>query len=142
MRQNKEIFDKYADKLLSAMKREGLMNIDVAAIFHVPPSYMTYMRKSPEKVPVRFMEMIRTWSISGKPLRGYQPKDEPDLEAAEMNQQEANETRDTEEFAGDVQMSVTPVDSYVYLFILRSKVNRTMFSGFCICRRIHSASTS
>ncbi len=97
MKQNEQTFEKYADKLLSAMKREALMNIDVAAIFHVPPSYMTNMRKRPEKVPERFMEMIRTWAISGRPLRGYQPEDMPDLEAAEMNQQEANEARDTAE---------------------------------------------
>jgi len=97
MRQNKEIFDKYADKLLSAMKREGLMNKEVAEIFHVFPSYMSNMTKHPEKVPERFMEMIRTWAISDKPLRGYQPEDVPDLEAAEMNQQEANEARDTAE---------------------------------------------
>lgn len=69
----KELFEKYADKLLSAMKREGLMNKEVAGIFHVPPSYMTNMSKRPEKVPVRFIEMIREWAISGKPLKDYQP---------------------------------------------------------------------
>lgn len=69
----KELFEKYADKLLSAMKREGLMNKEVAEIFHVFPSYMTNMSKRPEKVPVRFMEMIREWAISGKPLKDYQP---------------------------------------------------------------------
>lgn len=140
MKQNKEIFEKYADKLLSAMKREALMNKEVAEIFGVPASYMTDMRKHPEKVAVPFMEKIRTWAISDKPLRGYKPPEAPDLEAADLNQQEADRERaemkfrsklavkgllkahgkevaeavaesvNTEE--GDIQMSVTPVDSY------------------------------
>ena len=93
MKQNKEIFEKYADKLLSAMKREALMNKEVAEIFGVPASYMTDMRKHPEKVAMPFMEKIRTWAISDKPLRGYKQPDGPDLEAAEINQQEADRER-------------------------------------------------
>ena len=89
----KELFEKYADKLLSAMKREGLMNKEVAEIFGVPASYMTDMRKHPEKVAVPFMEKIRTWAISDKPLRGYKPPEAPDLEAADLNQQEADRER-------------------------------------------------
>lgn len=93
MKQNKEIFEKYADKLLSAMKREGLMNKEVAEIFGVPAYYMTDTRKHPERIVMPFMERIRTWAISGKPLRGYKLPDGPDLEAAEINQQEADRER-------------------------------------------------
>ena len=71
MRQNKEIFDKYADKLQSAMKREGLMNKEVAEIFDVPTYYMSNMNKHPEKVPLSFMEKVRAWAILDIPLRGY-----------------------------------------------------------------------
>ena len=92
---NKEIFEKYADKLLSAMKREGLLNREVAEIFDVPPSYMTNMNKHPEKASEPFMEKVRTWAISEKPLRGYKLPAGPDIEAAEINQQEAD--RDTAE---------------------------------------------
>ena len=142
MKQNKEIFEKYADKLLTAMKAEKLMNKEVAEIFGVPAYYMTDTRKHPERIVMPFMEKIRTWAISGKPLRGYKLPEAPDLEAAEINQQEADRERaemkfrsklavkgllrdhdkevaeavaesvNTEEFAGDIQMSVTPVDSY------------------------------
>jgi len=142
MKQNKEIFEKYADKLLTAMKAEKLMNKEVAEIFGVPAYYMTDTRKHPERIVMPFMEKIRTWAISGKPLRGYKLPDGPDLEAAEINQQEADRERtemkfrsklavkgllkahgkevteavaesvNTEEFMGDVHMSITPVDSY------------------------------
>ena len=90
MKQNKEIFEKYADKLLTAMKAEKLMNKEVAGIFHVPPSYMTNMSKRPEKVPVRFMEMIREWAISGKPLKDYQP---PAVSEVQPVEQEATRDR-------------------------------------------------
>ena len=93
----KELFEKYADKLLSAMKREGLMNKEVAEIFNVPASYMTGMGRHPENVPGPFMEKIRTWAISDKPLRGYKPPEGPDVVSAEINQQEADEARNTAE---------------------------------------------
>ena len=93
----KELYEKYADKLLSAMKREGLMNKEVAAIFDVPASYMSGMGKHPEKVSGLFMEKIRTWSISGKPLREYKLPTSPDTEAAEINQQQADEAREKAE---------------------------------------------
>lgn len=92
---NKDIFEKYADKLLSAMKREGLLNKEVADIFDVPPSYMTNMGKHPEKISQPFMEKVRTWAISEKPLRGYKLPAGPDIEAADLNQQEVD--RDTAE---------------------------------------------
>lgn len=94
---NKELYEKYADKLLEAMKAEKLMNKEVAGIFHVPPSYMSDMRKHPEKVSGLFMEKIRTWSISGKPLREYKLPTSPDTEAAEINQQQADEAREKAE---------------------------------------------
>lgn len=93
----KELYEKYADKLLSAMKREGLMNKEVAAIFDVPASYMSGMGRHPENVPGLLMEKIRTWSISGKPLREYKLPTSPDTEVAEINQQQANEAREKAE---------------------------------------------
>lgn len=140
----KELYEKYADKLLAAMRIEKLMNKEVAEIFDVPASYLSNLPKHPEKLSQPFVEKIRTWSISGKPLREYKLPETPDTEAAAINQQEADEARNTaemkfrsrlavkgllkahgkdvaeavaesvntEEFAGDVQMSVTPVDSY------------------------------
>ena len=93
----KELFEKYADKLLSAMKREGLMNKEVAAIFDVPASYMSGMGRYPENVSGPLMERIRTWAISGKPLREYKLPTSPDTEAAEINQQQADEAREKAE---------------------------------------------
>ena len=87
----KELFEKYADKLLSAMKREGLMNKEVAAIFNVPASYMTGMGKHPENVPGPFMEKIRTWAISGKSLRDYKLPEDPDTDAAAITQQKLDD---------------------------------------------------
>ena len=88
----KELFEKYADKLLSAMKREGLMNKEVAAIFDVPASYMSGMGRHPEKVSGLLMEKIRTWAISGKPLREYKLPEAPDVDAAAITQQKLDET--------------------------------------------------
>jgi len=93
----KELYEKYADKLLEAMRREGLMNKEAAEIFAVPASYMSDMRKHPEKVSDPFMEKIRTWAISGKPLRDYKISMPPDTEAAAINQQQADEARDKAE---------------------------------------------
>ena len=111
MEKNTLTFDKYADRLLTAMKEEKLMNREVAEIFDVPASYMTDVNKRPEKISMPFMEKIRAWSISGKPLRGYRPPEAqptpngirviavhyPDTESAEINQQESNDARDTAE---------------------------------------------
>jgi hypothetical protein len=88
MRQNKEIFEKYADKLLSAMKREGLMNKDVAEIFAVPASYMSNLIKRPEKTPMPFMEKVRTWDLSGKLLRGYKPPESTEPEPVTKTQEQ------------------------------------------------------
>ena len=94
---NKELYEKYADKLLEAMKAEKLMNKEVAEIFDVPASYMSDMRKHPEKVSGLFMEKIRTWAISGKPLKDYRLPVAPDTEGAAINQQQADEARDKAE---------------------------------------------
>lgn len=90
---NKELYEKYADKLLSAMKREGLMNKEVAAIFNVPASYMSGMGKHPENVPGPFMEKIRTWSLSGKSLRDYKLPEDPDTDAAAITQQKLDDAQ-------------------------------------------------
>ena len=89
----KELFEKYADKLLSAMKREGLMNKEVAVIFNVPASYMTGMGRHPENVPAPFMEKIRTWAISGKSLRDYRLPEAPDTDAAAITQQKLDDAQ-------------------------------------------------
>ncbi|HRC82062.1 MAG TPA: hypothetical protein PLF27_11835 [Sedimentibacter sp.] len=88
---NKELYEKYADKLLEAMKAENLMNKEVAEIFDVPASYMSDMRKHPEKVTEPFMEKIRTWAISGKPLREYKLPEAPDVDAAAITQQKLDD---------------------------------------------------
>lgn len=101
---DKKLYEKYADKLLEAMKAEKLMNKEVAEIFSVPASYMSDMRKHPEKVTDPFMEKIRAWSISGKPLREYKLPQAPDTEAAAINQQEVNKaTIETSAFAASMK---------------------------------------
>ena len=97
MEKNTLTFDKYADRLLTAMKEEKLMNREVAEIFDVPASYMTDVNKRPEKISMPFMEKIRAWSISGKPLRDYKLPQAPDTEAAAINQQEADEAMQASE---------------------------------------------
>ncbi len=87
---NKELYEKYADKLLEAMKAENLMNKEVAEIFAVPASYMSDMRKHPEKVTDPFMEKIRTWAISGKPLKDYRL---PAVSEVQPVEQEADRDR-------------------------------------------------
>lgn len=93
MKQNKEIFEKYADKLLTAMKAEKLMNKEVAEIFDVPASYMCNLPKHPEKLSQSFVEKIRTWSISGKPLREYKLPKAPDTDAAAITQQKLDDAQ-------------------------------------------------
>ena len=94
MEKNTLTFDKYADRLLTAMKEEKLMNREVAEIFDVPARYMTDVNKRPEKISMPFMEKIRAWSISGKPLRDYKLPQAPDTEAAAINQQQVNDAPD------------------------------------------------
>lgn len=43
--------ERIADKLLSAMKREGLMSKEVAVIFDVPASYMSSLVRNRDNVP-------------------------------------------------------------------------------------------
>ena len=92
MEKNTLTFDKYADRLLTAMKEEKLMNREVAEIFDVPASYITDVNKRPEKISMPFMEKIRAWYYSDKPLREFKPlPDAPDVEAAEKTQQQLDE---------------------------------------------------
>lgn len=81
--------ERIADKLLSAMKREGLMSKEVAKIFDVPPSYMSSLVRNRDNVPQPAWIKFRDWEISGKPLRDW--KCLP---------------------SGDIKMTVTPVDTY------------------------------
>ena len=90
MKIDKELYEKYADKLSTAMRIEKLMNKEVAEIFDVPASYMSNLPKHPKKLSQPFVEKIRTWSISGKPLREYKLPETPETEAAAINQQEAD----------------------------------------------------
>ena len=63
--------ERIAEKLLSAMKREGLMSKEVAKIFDVPASYMSSLIRNRDVVPQTAWEKFRDWEISGKPLRDY-----------------------------------------------------------------------
>lgn len=81
--------ERIADKLLSAMKREGLMSKEVAKIFDIPASYMSSLIRNRDNVPQPAWVKFRDWEISGKPLRDY--KCLP---------------------SGDIKMTVTPVDTY------------------------------
>ena len=106
MKIDKELYEKYADKLSTAMRIEKLMNKEVAEIFDVPASYMSNLPKHPEKLSQPFVEKIRTWSISGKPLREYKLPETPDTEAAAINQQDADTARDTAEMKFRSKMAV------------------------------------
>ena len=103
---NRELYEKYADKLSTAMRIEKLMNKEVAEIFDVPASYMSNLPKHPKKLSQPFAEKIRAWSISGKPLRGYRLPEAPDTEAAAINQQDADTARDTAEMKFRSKMAV------------------------------------
>ena len=87
---NKELFEKYADRLQQAMKEEKLMNKEVAEIFDVPASYLSNLLKHPEKLSQPFVEKIRAWSVSGKPLKDYKLPVAPETEAAAINQQQVD----------------------------------------------------
>ena len=106
MKIDKELYEKYADKLSTAMRIEKLMNKEVAEIFDVPASYMSNLPKHPKKLSQPFAEKIRAWSISGKPLRGYRLPEAPDTEAAAINQQDADTARDTAEMKFRSKMAV------------------------------------
>ena len=106
MKIDKELYEKYADKLSTAMRIEKLMNKEVAEIFDVPASYMSNLPKHPKKLSQPFVEKIRTWSISGKPLREYKLPETPDTEAAAINQQDADTARDTAEMKFRSKMAV------------------------------------
>lgn len=87
----KELYEKYGDKLSTAMRIEKLMNKEVAEIFDIPASYLSNLPKHPEKLSQPFVEKIRTWSISGKPLRDYKLPEAPDTDAAAINQQKLDD---------------------------------------------------
>ena len=106
MKIDKELYEKYADKLSTAMRIEKLMNKEVAEIFDVPASYMSNLPKHPKKLSQPFVEKIRTWSISGKPLREYKLPETPETEAAAINQQDADTARDTAEMKFRSKMAV------------------------------------
>ena len=106
MKIDKELYEKYADKLSTAMRIEKLMNKEVAEIFDVPASYMSNLPKHPKKLSQPFVEKIRAWSISGKPLRDYRLPEAPDTEAAAINQQDADTARDTAEMKFRSKMAV------------------------------------
>lgn len=96
MEQNKITFERHADRLQQAMKEEKLMNKEVAEIFDVPASYMSTINKHPEKTPLQFMEKIRTWNLSGRPLRGYKLPEPSNPEPVEKTKEQA----DSEIYAG------------------------------------------
>ena len=93
--------ERIAEKLLSAMKREGLMSKEVAKIFDVPPSYMSSLVRNRDNVPQPAWVKFRDWEISGKPLREW--KCLP---------------------SGDIKMTVTPVDTYGEPIVRKAKVRK------------------
>lgn len=102
----KDLFKKYADKLLSAMKREGLMNKEVAEIFQVPASYMSSLWRYPEEASISFMDKVRVWDLTDQPLRWYKL---PGVEEVVMSQSQLDEAAGFQIPAGDIKISVTPV---------------------------------
>ena len=66
--------DRIADAVLSAMKREELMNKEVAEIINISPVDMSNLKRHTEKVTQPVWTKLRNWMISGLPLREYKPK--------------------------------------------------------------------
>ena len=70
---NEITMERIAEKVLSAMKREGLMNKEVAEIFDCSPADLSHLKRSDcyNKISNRIKESMRAWYYSDKPLRGY-----------------------------------------------------------------------
>jgi len=81
--------ERIADAVLSAMKREALVNKEVAEIIDISPVYMSNLRRRPENVSQPTWNKLRNWMISGLPLRDYKPKPPADLAPAPQNGEQA-----------------------------------------------------
>ena len=71
MKINEITQERIADKLLSAMKREGLMSKEVAVIFDIPVSYMSRLIRNRDNVPQSAWVKFQNWILSEKSLRDY-----------------------------------------------------------------------
>ena len=82
---DEETLSRYADKLLSAMKREALMNKEVAAIFDATSADMSNMKRQDtyHKISTRLWGDVRLWYYSEMPLRQFK-LDEWKEKAAKM----------------------------------------------------------
>jgi hypothetical protein len=81
--------ERIADAVLSAMKREALVNKEVAEIIDISPVDMSNLRRRPENVSQPTWNKLRNWMISGLPLRDYKPKPPTDLTPAPQNEEQA-----------------------------------------------------
>ena len=76
-----------ADKLLSAMKREGLMSKEVAVMFDIPASYMSSLIRNKDNVPQPAWAKFRDWMISEKPLREWKLPEPAEQPTDKINQE-------------------------------------------------------
>jgi len=85
--------ERITDAVLSAMKREGLMNKEVAEIIGISAVDMSTLRRRPENVSHPTWAKLRNWMISGTPLREYKPKPPADFTpATQMDEQAVSGT--------------------------------------------------
>jgi hypothetical protein len=84
--------DRIGDDLFAAMKREGLMNKEVAEILGISPVDMSNLKRHQEKVTQPGWTKIRNWMISGLPLRAYKPKPPADFIPAPQTDEVTAET--------------------------------------------------
>lgn len=64
------------ERLVKAIESEGLLNQDVAGIFDMHPSYMSWFKnpKYWEKIGDTFWERVLAWVNSGQTLKEYSEK--------------------------------------------------------------------
>jgi len=71
--------ERIADAVLSAMKREALMNKEVAEIIGISPMDMSNIKRHTEHVSQPTWAKLHDWLITGLPLRDYKPKPSADF---------------------------------------------------------------
>jgi hypothetical protein len=101
MEQNEITKERYALKLLNAMEDADMTNSETAERFNFSVTYLSHIKRKENfhHVPPKAWARIRDYYYSGTPLKEYRWKESevsaeaPDLEAAEINQQEADRER-------------------------------------------------
>lgn len=71
--------ERIADAVLSAMKREALMNKEVAEIIGISPMDMSNIKRHTEHVSQPTWVKLHDWLVTGLPLRDYKPKPPADF---------------------------------------------------------------